>query len=73
MASKRTNKEIFLNTRPHVVHAYTHKEMGGDMLVRIQGTYNYIIGSHVCIYLSKEKTEQLIEELKGCLEKHATA
>lgn len=65
-------KALPVNTNPHAVHAYTHKDMKGDMAVRIQSRYNYIFAGQVCIYLSVDQAKELIEELTEAVAKQET-
>lgn len=66
---QKTNKEIVINTKPHAIHAYRHRNMSGDMAVRLMGNYNYIMNGKACFYLSVEQAKALVEEVQKALDK----
>lgn len=63
------NKALVLSEKQHPLHAYTHRNMAGEMAIRIQGIYTYIFAGQVCVYLSVEQAKALIAELETAIDR----
>lgn len=66
------SKALVLSEKQHPLHAYTHRNMAGEMAIRLQGNYTYIYAGQVCVYMSLDQARALVNELDVAIEREAT-